>query len=76
MAQLKLPNGASRFDVFIVRDIDGVRIVAEPRYGLTGGEVLALHYEQEALPGELVHFHAVPTPRPWERFVAEDDPTT
>lgn len=48
-----------KFDVTIVRWIDGYRLSSEAN-GLEAWEVLQRRYEEECLPGRLVVFEKVP----------------
>jgi len=45
-----------RWTLTIERELDGIRILKRLA-GLTAGEVLAVRYEEQALPGELVLFY-------------------
>lgn len=64
---------ATTVDVRVVRWLDGYRIT-HTHAGLTNAEALVLKYAEQCLPGELVVFDKVPTPRPWEALGAADDP--
>lgn len=48
-----------RWNVDIVRDLDGVRIETHHQ-GLTGDEMTALVIEQESLPGKILAYERTP----------------